>query len=217
MAVKNFFKVGERIRWENIIVSVMAVAVVCFTGFVGFSVGRVIWDKVAEAVHHPQEYLDAAVSVQVVELDYVVSRSPLSDEGSSDITLVQAPCGHGVSPRVKCVRYVFSDSAKKVFPLAVARYKVVHPGREIPSEERMESFLEDPPYVYAAGGKLKWPAGMRAFLRWLGEPAKLKYVAAGRNPDGTMHQVGEPVPEDNDFTNWFYIKHPEKFEGQAWR
>ena len=55
MAVKNFFKVGERIRWENIIVSVMAVAVVCFTGFVGFSVGRVIWDKVAEVVHRPQE------------------------------------------------------------------------------------------------------------------------------------------------------------------
>lgn len=25
------------------------------------------------------------------------------------------------------------------------------------------------------------------------------------------------VPEDNDFTNWFYIKHPEKFEGQTWR
>ena len=215
MAVKNFFKVGERIRWENIIVSVMAVAVVCFTGFVGFSVGRVIWDKVAEAVHRPQEYLDAAVSVQVVELDYVVSRSPLVDEGSSDITLVQAPCGHGVSPEVKCVRYVFSDSAKKVFPLAVARYKVVHPDREIPSEERMESFLEDPPYVYAAGGKLKWPAGMRAFLKWLGRPAKLKYV---RNADGfPASNDGEPVPEDNDFTNWFYIKHPEKFEGQTWR
>lgn len=91
--------IGERLRWENIIVSVMAVAVVCFTGFVGFSVGRVIWDKVAEAVHHPQEYLDAAVSVQVVELDYVVSRSPLSDEGSSDITLVQAPCGMVYLPR----------------------------------------------------------------------------------------------------------------------
>ena len=217
MAVKNFFKVGERIRWENIIVSVMAVAVVCFTGFVGFSVGRVVWDKVAEVVHRPQGYLDAAVSVQVVELDYVVSRSSLADEGLSDIMLVQASCGHGVSPKVKCVRYVFSDSAKKVFPLAVARYKVVHPDREIPSEERMESFLEDPPYVYAAGGKLKWPAGMRAFLKWLGKPVKLKYVAAGRNPDGTMHQVGEPVPEDNDFTNWFYIKHPEKFEGQIWR
>ena len=217
MAVKGFFKVGERIRWENIIVSVMAVAVVCFTGFVGFSVGRAVWDKVAEAVHRPQEYLDAAVSVQVVELDYVVSRSSLADEGSSDIMPVQAPCGHGVSPKVKCVRYVFSDSAKKVFSLAVARYKVVHPGRDIPSEERMESFLEDPPYVYAADGKLKWPAGMRAFLKWLGEPAKLKYVAAGRNPDGTMHQVGDPVPEDNDFTNWFYIKHPEKFEGQIWR
>ena len=54
MAVKGFFKVGERIRWENIIVSVMAVAVVCFTGFVGFSVGRVVWDKVAEVVHRPQ-------------------------------------------------------------------------------------------------------------------------------------------------------------------
>ena len=173
MAVKDFFKVGERIRWENIIVSVMAVAVVCFTGFVGFSVGRVVWDKVAEVVHRPQGYLDAAVSVQVVELDYVVSRSSLADEGLSDIMLVQASCGHGVSPKVKCVRYVFSDSAKKVFPLAVARYKVVHPDREIPSEERMESFLEDPPYVYAAGGKLKWPAGMRAFLKWLANPEQL--------------------------------------------
>ena len=215
MAVKDFFKVGERIRWENIIVSVMAVAVVCFTGFVGFSVGRVIWDKVAEAVHRPQEYLDAAVSVQVVELDYVVSRSPLADEGLSDITLVQAPCGHGVSPKVKCVRYVFSDSAKKVFPLAVARYKVVHPGRDIPSERRMESFLEDPPYVYAAGGKLKWPAGMRAFLKWLGEPAKLKYV---RNADGSpASNDGEPVPEDSTYTNWDFIAHRSGREGQAWR
>ena len=215
MAVKDFFKVGERIRWENIIVSVMAVAVVCFTGFVGFSVGRVIWDKVAEAVHRPQEYLDAAVSVQVVELDYVVSRSPLSDEGLSDITLVQAPCGHGVSPKVKCVRYVFSDFAKKVFPLAVARYKVVHPGRDIPSERRMESFLEDPPYVYAAGGKLKWPAGMRAFLKWLGEPAKLKYV---RNADGSpASNDGEPVPEDSTYTNWDFIAHRSGREGQAWR
>ena len=58
---------------------------------------------------------------------------------------------------------------------------------------------------------------MRAFLKWLGEPAKLKYVAAGRNSDGTMHRAGDLVPEDNDFTNWFYIKHPEKFEGQTWR
>ena len=215
MAVKGFFKVGERIRWENIIVSVMAVAVVCFTGFVGFSVGRVVWDKVAEVVHRPQEYLDAAVSVQVVELDYVVSRSPLADEGLSDITLVQASCGHGVSPRVKCVRYVFSDSAKKVFPLAVARYKVVHPGREIPSERRMESFLEDPPYVYAAGGKLKWPAGMRAFLKWLGEPAKLKYV---RNADGSpASNDGEPVPEDSTYTNWDFIAHRSGREGQTWR
>ena len=58
---------------------------------------------------------------------------------------------------------------------------------------------------------------VQEFMKWLMRPAKLKYVAAGRNPDGTMHQVGDPVPEDNDFTNWFYIKHPEKFEGQIWR
>ena len=58
---------------------------------------------------------------------------------------------------------------------------------------------------------------VQEFMKWLMRPAKLKYMAAGRNPDGTMHQVGEPVPEDNDFTNWFYIKHPEKFEGQTWR
>ena len=215
MAVKGFFKVGERIRWENIIVSVMAVAVVCFTGFVGFSVGRAVWDKVAEAVHRPQEYLDAAVSVQVVELDYVVSRSSLADEGSSDIMPVQAPCGHGVSPKVKCVRYVFSDSAKKVFSLAVARYKVVHPGRDIPSEERMESFLDDPPYVYAADGKLKWPAGMRAFLKWLGEPAKLKYV---RNADGSPAlNDGDPVPENRTYTNWDFIAYRSGREGQTWR
>ena len=58
---------------------------------------------------------------------------------------------------------------------------------------------------------------VQEFMKWLMRPAKLKYVAAGRNSDGTMHRAGDLVPEDNDFTNWFYIKHPEKFEGQTWR
>lgn len=91
----------------------------------------------------------------------------------------------------------------------------MHPDREIPSERRMESFLEDPPYVYAADGKLKWPAGMRAFLKWLGEPAKLKYV---RNADGSPAlNDGDPVPEDSTYTNWDFIAHSSGREGQTWR
>lgn len=212
MVIKDFFKVGERTRWENIAVILVVFIMASFVGFVGFWAVGTVRGKVEDTVSQSKQ---ESLNNQGHEIRYTLSEASWDD---NDYTDIRNPCVHyGLFGDSECYGYILTGSAKKTLPQAIKKYREAYPDREIPSVKRMESFLRRPPYVYAIGARMEWPRGMKEFLIWLGKPADLKYTEPGTNPDGSMHWPGDSVPASRWDTNWMFLSYPSAYYGKEWR